>query len=280
MNPKYKKKVGGRKAKPAVSKNLRKAITTVMAANVEDKMVIFKYPPTSGFSLSMIRPTVSNWGTNESGFVPLIPAIAKGTNSNQRIGDRITPKGLNLALLVTANGTFPSSFDLWLRVMLVTDRGVGSYSVANSTSPSVIHDTNLLELGGGLSKAYTGDTHDNQLKINKNQFITHYDKVIHFQKSTGIGTYNNSLPAGTTTCATPKSAWTANIKVPLPKYLKYEDTGVGSYDNYPTNAAPLLCIGYAECSGVFPPVDVWAPGSPTSSVLGYQATATLRFEDA
>lgn len=255
-----------RKKVVKVTPGLRRAVNSIISAKAEDKKAIFVLPTTPGVGLAVIDGPINAFGTTSlSSFAPVLPAIAQGTTSSTRIGDRITVKSCYIDIIIAPNGLVSSSEDQMVRVMLVSQRDINSYYEAvNSPNPSNVDYSSLLDVGGGSSQQFVGLPRDLLVDVNRSQFVCHYDKTFHLQKP--FGNNNNTTLPGQQNCLNRNTHIKLRIKVPVPKVLKYNQFA----DTYPSNAAPLLCIGTAHVD------DTTGPATFTT---GYTAVTHLRYED-
>lgn len=266
MNPKFKvrkaKKSKSKKSGTAVlSAPMRSAIHKIVQADAPHKLISYQVPFSGVLQGSFISGAVNGFGTDSSSFMTLIPPVAQGTNINERIGDRVRPMSCVLNLVVSTNVGNPSQ-DAMLRVMMVTDRSIKGYAYASTAS---IAYGSLID-GGGSPRQYVGVPVDNLTPINSRQFVTHHDKLVHLQKSQGVTNNSNTTTVGNNVSAGSRTLHHFRLKVPLPKVLKYDQ----ELDPYPSNAAPLLCIGFAQHDG----------GTIVPNTILYQGYVTMRFEDA
>lgn len=218
--------------------------------------------------------------TSRSSFQRILPTISQGTDVGQRIGNKISVKSCTLKLVISTLGTFAPSFETVLRVMLVSPREIKSYAIATGVipppgapptySPSPVPYGDLLQ-NGAFTVQYGQDVPVcNMLPINTSKFIVHYDKLVHFMRSTGYN-YNLAtspqIQVGTVDSAGgQRKYFTATIKVPLAKTLMYDNI----FDEYPTNACPLLCIGNQNMDDTH----------SNPNMIGFHALTKLYYEDA
>jgi len=267
----YKKRKGVKmpKKKVTVTPSLRRAVNSIIAVRAEDKKAVYSLPFSVGQQWSSISYPINAFATDQSSFMPVLPSITQGLTSANRIGSRVSVKSCYIDIFVSINGVQTQSLDAMLRILLVTDKSVGSYYEAQAV-PSPIHYSELLDLGGGVSTQFLGSPNDLLLDVNRNQFTVHYDKCVHLQKAVGLNN-DGGLPYpsrfGTVASQNSNTLFRARIKVPLPKVLKYNlDT-----DGSPSHVAPLLSIGYAHVDNTLPSTDL---------LLGYNAICTLKYEDS
>lgn len=248
-----------------ITPGLRRAVNAIVSAKAEDKIAQFRFPPTTGLLTARVQGPINAFASDESSFVSVLPLIPQGVESDQRVGDKISVKSCYIDLLVSMAGTNLASDDLYLRVLLTTDRAIHSYyEASNSGLPSNVDYSQLMDLGGGSYNQFQGFARDVLLPINRNQFVVHFDKVVHLQKA--IGQNTNAGVTGTISSQNGNNTYKARIKVPLPKVLKYNL----NTDGWPANAAPMLSLGYAHVDNTIP---------ASALTVCYTAVSYLRYED-
>jgi len=171
---------------------------------------------------------------------PLVGQIGQGTDSFNRIGDKIRPKSLVVRGTLALNGGISGGFTrvpLQVRVLILTakDVKVGSQVLASS-----IDTGNLLEpnIAAANETDYSGSTINALYPVNRDAFRVYYDKTF-----TLCGPEAEGVEAVTKFCAT----WSYRFKK-LPATLTF-DNGNGDWAN---NFAPFVAIGYSYPDGSSP----------------------------
>lgn len=180
--------------------------------------------------------------------IPLLPSLTKGTGDNNRIGNKITPRGIRVAVTVTANDVTPGAgFELLPRIMFLSSR-----SEKDTTLLPTFDTTILLDDGTG-ERAFGGDISDYHSPLNTEMVTIHKD----IKTQICLGTVEQNL-ARTRTYV----FW-----IKCPKVLHYNDN-----TTFPENFAPFMCAGFA--CGDF--------SVPSDGYLGIKIgfTSTLYYEDA
>lgn len=198
----------------------------------------------------------------------ILPAMSKGTNDNERVGERVRAMNLNVRgyfkFDYNSSAAAPAS-SVGVRMMIVSVKGRASYDMATINGNALF---SLLKKGG-VSSAFTGILSDLTAPINRDVFSVHHDKLYYLNQDM---VYQNGTPTNSwVTSDVSKLVRFFNLNVKCRnKDLKYEDATNGGV--YPTNWFPFLIIGYAYLDGS-------APDS-VSTKLGLEFTTTLKYEDA
>lgn len=186
----------------------------------------------------------------------LIPQIAQGTASYQRIGDRITPKSLSVKGVVSLIREQADARELYVRIVVLTQKNVKVGSAVNAGGVDTAH---LLRTGvpGGDQIQYTGATINITDPINKDLFRVYHDKTYVLAPASDQ----------TLTGPLPKSSfkWSYTFKQ-MPSSLTFDD-GNGNWVN---NFAPFYALGYAYADGTAPDVTTLRVVSTTSSYLQFE----------
>lgn len=227
------KKGGSRK----LTKLIRKVAKKVVLKTAETKT-------------SYVEPTGAAFNTQATQNFPLLPNIVQnsmfqicpeltlGTSSQNRIGNKIKPKGLYVKghiygdwSQITGNN---SSFQtIYVRIMCIADKQNPVDSLAYNafnTGKDI-----LLNKGATATNFLYTDQTSLYRPINKNRYTVHYDKVIK------LGMYSANL--GTANVDQAQGLRRFSFKIPMKEEWVYDDTG-----SRPTNYhMPSLVVGY--CPG-------------------------------
>lgn len=194
-----------------------------------------------------------------------IPQVYQGTGDYQRIGNQISPSSAYVDLTMDC-GTADSltNYDITVHVFVLNS--VSVKSLANYTAMPI---GELLNNGDGTNVGFDGTAIAEMLPVNTESFRVQQHKKVRLVK--GFGYYQSSagVTAGTFDGIISPSTHMRRmrLKVKLPKVLKYDNDSA----SYPTNAAPVLCIGFVDNR----PRDAASLGGV--SVI---AKAHMRFKDA
>lgn len=185
---------------------------------------------------------------------PLLPAMVSGTEGNQRLGLNVSPKVLKIRGTIGFNYDAISSEDYSVRLMVVTNRSQKSMPPLVADAAGVYSSTLMWDGQKAEGTPYLGCApYYNTLPINNKSWNVLDDRIIHLRKGLGevIGTNNESQ--GEVFMSSTRSATFEIVltQKELPATLKYEsDTSP-----YPTNYAPVLCIGWVDNTNAISPGD-------------------------
>lgn len=231
-----------RRMKPTTKKAIAAIAKSVIRRESENKFV--------GFSPD---PSVAHNGQIGSGDVyPILPALKRGTNYNERVGNEVRPKHLEyrvrVALNESANLTTPYHVDLYV----LTSKRVKTYNTLGSTFSTEVN-TNLLIDGGAGATSYDASTERALYPINKELFSVM--KKVSFKLSTTTAENHN-----------PQTYREFVFRLKCPATLRYDAT------DYPENFAPFSVLGWSRDDGITP--------SALSTHVTITSWAILHFEDA
>lgn len=189
--------------------------------------------------------------------IPLVPTIAMGTESYNRIGDRLKPKALNVKGVVSLTPDTAIQKDIYVRICILSQKNV---KTGSQVLASAVDTQHLLKPNNPAipNQAFTGDTARINYPLNTDLFRVYMDKTIKltFSASTGVESMHRQ-----------SQRWSYRFKS-LPAALTFDD-GNGDWAN---NFAPFLAIGYAFCDGTAPDI--------VTTRLYSSCFAQLVFEDA
>lgn len=188
---------------------------------------------------------------------PLVPTISLGTQSYNRIGDRIKPKSLVVKGVVSLTPDSAIQKDIYVRILILAQKNV---KTGAEVLAGAIDATHLLKPNSPAipNQSYTGDTPRINYPLNTDLFRVYMDKTIKltFSASTGVESMHRQ-----------SQRWSYRFKS-LPANLTFDD---GNLD-WPNNFAPFLAVGYAFSDGT-------APDIVTRRVIS-NCFSTLTWEDA
>lgn len=229
------KKKGGGKSKTQTVKSIAKqAVQQYMKKNVETKKGYLE-PTNAGFNTQASNNFSVLPNIRQTNCYQLLPEISIGTTVNNRIGNKIKPKGLYVSghiagdwLNIVANNA--SFQNMYVRLLCVADKQNNVDSLAyNAFASSYV---NLLNKGGTSTDFLFSDQTSLYRPVNKERFTVYFDKVIK------IGLYSANV--GTANVDQTHGIRTFKFKVPIKEEFVYDDT-----NTRPTNASmPLLLCGY------------------------------------
>lgn len=257
----YKKRVY-KKSKTAVKKPtgvFKKKVLSVLKSQAEDKcMVLFPDP-------YLINPSLAT----ASDLKAIVPALTTGTANNQRIGDSVKGKYIQIRGHLELNsGINVQNSDgptrVVVRLMVLSDRVNNEYA-SPITNPPTGFLSQLIDYGTGqniIDGMLGGSTNVRSmyLPINRNAAIVHYDKL-HYLNAPRV--YNNTglQLQGFNLEQTIKMF---NIRIKCNKNLKYTDA-----TNYPKNFAPYICACFFQMNG----------GSNTTAYVKLHHCVEFKYED-
>lgn len=240
------------------AKAFRKKVLSVVASQAETKLA-WHVQPTTDF----------NSGISGSGdCLRIIPNIARGTADNERIGDQLVAKSINirgvLQMLPQALGQNDGVRKIACRVMIVTPKGYTNWATASANTSSWMP---LLLKKGGTTNSFTGAIDDLFAPANTDAITVHYNKVFYFNQNT----YGQSTASGYVAFDQSHLVRFLNIKIKCRnKVVKY-DTGVDA-GLTPTNLGYFMVVGYSFVDGTSPDV--------VSTRIRLQYESIFKYEDA
>lgn len=203
---------------------------------------------------------------------PVCPAVSPGTGDYQRLGTRIRGRYLYIRGTVTLNDamntatggyTTQSNGPIIVRLLVLSSKQATTNGqiggIGNAVNMGTLIDDRI---GTGATRQFQGNNYDIYAPLNKDVFTVYMDKKIKLrpQEAAGIGTYPYMGQA----------THSFVCRVPAPKNMTFDDTGLGSY---PANFAPFLCAGWAYANDK-------TPGTTDQVPVHVQAISTLYFTDA
>jgi len=218
-----------------LTKTQRSQVKRIVNSNLERKFVQ---------ELSaQIYNAQANVAANE--MLPLIPQIGVGDASNQRHGQKIVPKRLVARFVVTFNttgqsGVAANSADLFVRLWLLKSRALKDYDEIQALPAPI----NFLDNGQAGTQPFNGDEQDYFLRPESEEWQTIKEFRFRLTKATGL--INNDIAQGYSEGNSNPTAREFSVVIPTPAVLQYTDE---TLPTYPTNFAPVWCIGYCRMDG-------------------------------
>jgi len=184
--------------------------------------------------------------TSNQEVYPLLPQIIQGTNSNNRVGDKIRPKKLRVDFVITANGQIPSSQLNQVRLFVLQDKSIRNSNALRDVVGAQIGTpiaTALIDKAG-VTTGFDGTPSSVMFRVNKERYMVYKDKV--YEVLSGLGlTPQPPTNYGTQTFVSGQQCYKFSVVIPTPATLNYS----GSLDFWPTNFAPFMCLGYCQPDG-------------------------------
>lgn len=248
----YRRKAYRKRKVSKPSKTFAKKVQSVISKNVETKVATNEW-----------AYTTYNSGIAASGDIgKLLPNIAVGANSEQRVGDQLRAQKLDIRGHIIMNTGYNSGNDsrIAVRVMIVQPKNLADY---NSVFGGTSWLSNLLKRGNSTF-AFTGLVSDLYSDINTDAVTKYHDKV-YFMTSPYIPSTSTTQDLGRSTCKLFRKVITLRGKC-----LKYDGNVSGGLQ--PTNYSPCLLIGYSHLDGSLP--------DTLTTQLSAQWNSNLYYEDA
>lgn len=212
----------------------------VIDSQIEDKYVAYTMTPappgTVGYPVSF-NASIST----STELYPLLPPLLNGVSSYQRVGDRIRPKRFVVDVIVSANGGLTSSQLNMVRLFLIADK---SYGFWDDVRPNTPITSQLLNNGDGV-QGFTGIPATLMMPVNTEKYKVFHDKILQVRAGSGQTPNSTNAYVGTQTFVGTQQAWKLRFVIPTPAVLKYS----GFNNDYPSNFAPFICLGYIQPDG-------------------------------
>jgi len=225
-------------------------VKTAIAKNSENKVI--GWTPENNVS--------HNSAISAADCVPIMGQIKQGTESYERLGDRITPKRLTIKGVISFNSNaFNTSQNLFARIVIASQKTIKSGS---QLATSLVQAGYLLKpnLPSSPQVQFLGNAVEFNYPINTDLFRVYMDKIV---KLSPVYT----LTANQSVTPTPTTAfrWSYTFKS-LPSSMTFDD----SIPDWVNNFAPFLAIGYGYADGTSPDVVATKLVSFNCSQLSYE----------
>lgn len=184
--------------------------------------------------------------SSNSEVYPLLPEIAQGVNSNERVGDKIRPKRLRVDFVITANGSYNSSQLNQVRLFILQDKSIRN---TNALKDIPLTQTgtpigNLIDYGGTVG-AFTGVPDVIMRRVNRQRYHVFKDKTMELCAGIGQTPQAANTYLGTQVFVSGQQCYKLSFVIPTPALLTYSSAG----DVWPSNFAPFMCLGYVQPDG-------------------------------
>ena len=195
-----------------------------------------------------------------------LPYVGAGTSTNQRIGDRISPRGCHIALNFAVREDNVQSVDKTVHVFVLAPVSVKDLN----NFDAIPIQSSLLDGGDSANYPFDGTNITAQYPVNKKAFRLLHHRTFRLVKGFGlpIGATGSTVGATDSVVSPNRSYKRLNLKVKCPTTLKYQLQNTG----YPTNFAPVLCIGYVDNKAI--------NGAPSAIDLMVMGTTHLYYKDS
>lgn len=246
----------------ATRPNLVRTIKQVVGSLSETKQAYYN----SGNTLTMFNSSIDAVGDLQQ----IIPNIANGTEQNQRVGQTIRAKSLNVRGYIKLNVNdvndstkLPSVI---ARMMIVSMKTAPNFNEAQAQGAKL----GTLLKKGGTTTTFGGLLSDINSPINTDVFTVHADRKFYLNQSY-INATGVSPPSTVLAQDISKTVKFFNINVKCKNRILKYDEDVSS-DLLPTNMGPFLLLGYSYLDG--------SAVDTISTNVGLQYISTLNYEDA
>ena len=250
-----------------VSKPLRSAIKKVINQGTETKYQrekILDITDTGYTQFNSVINTSADW-------YRVTPLIQTGTNSSNRIGERITPRSMKLHINCSFNETDALSRDIEVYFICLTSKFQKEYNNEDSGSQLTNKFNAYLKAADDSNDYYNGTFQTVKSRINTDDYTLLHKKTFRLCKASGnangTGVVGQSDSHGTGLYSPSlhySKQFTVSFKPPTLKYTSSADTVANNY-------APFWAIGYRYLSGQVP--------DTTGGVLAVSAWSEILFKD-
>lgn len=239
------------KAKSKPSKNLVKAIKSVIHKQTETKSA---YHQTFSSNFNSPISVVAD-------VIQVLPNLTNSTSDAGRIGDQIRAQKLKIKGFIASNLTFTgiSGCRLGVRLMIVQPKQYGDFGLIQTQAATWL---SYLLKKGATTGSFTGNIPDLFADINTDAITKYYDKIYYINTP-----YLQTAVGDTTTFNSVKFfSKTLNLKNKLLKYDNNVNAGVT-----PVNYNPVMLVGYVKLDGTTP---------DANSQISLSNDSYLYYEDA
>lgn len=255
------KYISARKAiRRAKNTNFNRKVKMVLSSLAENKQAYH----TTGNSLVKFNSGIDAVGD----LVQILPSISQGVAENQRIGNQIRTKNLNVRgyIKLDINDVDDSTKlpHVLVRMMVVSMKVSPSYQDAQTLASKI----GTLLKKGGTTTGYTGLLQDQYAPLNTDVFTIHKDMKFAL-KQDYINVVGASPPSTRLAQDVSKTIKFFNFNVRCKNRLLRYDEDVGS-DIYPSNFGPFLVLGYTYADGSSADVLDTKVGLCFDSILTYE----------
>lgn len=248
----------------------RKAISTVVNRAIHRKME-------NKYASVTLDPTQIPAVIDDNSVVsifPIMPSIGRGSASMNRLGDRISPRWMEIRGWVTLdmNDTNQDYDRVVVRLILGKAKKAPLYTDAANdiiNSPGSNWASELIHFGTSAG-TFNGTLFALQSPVNKGVFTTMAERRMTLTRPRF---YDAPLVGSDSFRYSGNSTRFFRIRVKCPKQFMYRAPNVNTA--IPENFAPVLCAGYTLLNGSTP---ASPPLAPTPVTLSF--TTRLTFEDA
>lgn len=192
----------------------------------------------------------------------ILPTISTGTLSYQRIGDKITPKGLTVKGVLSMSGETPNNKPILVRVLIMAMK---SLRATKDIDAGLVQTQNFLrpniQPAANDQVPYQGLTQNILQPINTELYRVYYDRTFLLAPSVNPDAGTDGVEQNPAIVR----RWGYRFRK-LPTGLTFDELS----QDFPNNFAPFFCIGYAFADGTQPDQVQTRLVSSTQSYLTYE----------
>lgn len=225
--------------------HVKQLLRSMTRAGRETKYVSFKDSPGVAHNSSIAGSDMHR----------IVPMVAPGTLSNQRVGDAISPTSCVVKIKVRLSddqyaGLSKSGVPFEARILGLYQKDIKTWASISNFDYNHLLKPNQ-EGGSDIAQPYSGYADDNMIPVNRDKFRVWLDRKIQFKPQlTNMG----QLPVdGTVQPALLPQEYTFTVRLKTPKTLYFDD-GNG---NQPNNWCPFLVAGFSFIPNVGPAISTY-----------------------
>ena len=235
------------KAKTRLSAPMTRAIKSVLYKESDTKFAAESIQRPDGL-LTLNNYTAFSSAINTTAEIfACIPQLSLGAGESNRVGSHISPTKCTIDLNICATDSYnKAAVDKTVHVFVLTSK-----SVKTLPNFSAIPIQNLLNIGNGTAGPFNGTSMAQTLPVNTEEFSVLHHKQYRMTKGQGLA--YSVIPSDS--LMTPSASFRrVRLNIKLPKKLIYGS----DFDQYPSNSAPFLVIGFTsnDATGDTAPVTV------------------------
>jgi len=236
--------------KPKTTKGYRKSKNPFVAKvqSIIDRKLESKYVRETIAS----EPAPTLWNSTINGstdWYRCLPLVARGTNSNQRVGDHIQPTSLTMNWSFRFATEDENTRDIFIVLYVLQSKSDKDYKTNNVNGALASNFNQYLDNGNDTTTYFGGTWVDSQKPINKENFTLITKKVIPLIKGSGVPNGAGVVPSarGMYTHERSVRATCSHTIKNIPQLL-YSDVSLAR----PSNFSPVWAVGYYYGDGTNP----------------------------
>jgi len=190
------------------------------------------------------EPAPTLWNSTINGaadWYRCLPLVARGTNSNQRVGDHIQPTSLKMNWSFRFGTEDENTRDIFVVLYVLQSKSDKDYKTNNAGGALAANFNQYLDNGNDTTTYFAGTWVDSQKPINKENFTLIHKKIIPLIKGSGVPNGSGVVPSarGMYTHERSVRATCSYTMKNIPQLL-YSDVSLAR----PSNFAPVWAVGY------------------------------------